>query len=142
MPWIRFSALIFFAMALVNCAKGKSGPSTSAPSIASNVAGQQIVCPISGYYLFNGTNYPCTPGQMVTVGAGVPTTPNPNPTPTPGGVPVTPTPTPLPTGVPPKDSCAAYSAQYPMVTYVVAYYQGQYVCMRDDIAIYYGLAVY
>lgn len=140
MPLFRIAILIVFASFILNCAKGKSGPATSAPSIASNVAGQQITCPISGYYLFNGTNYPCTPGQSVTVGAGVPTTPT--PTPTPGGVPVTPAPNPIPTGVPPKDSCAAYSAQYPLVTYVVAYYQGQYVCMRDDIAIYYGLAVY
>ncbi len=139
MGLFRFAAWILTAAIFIGCAKGKSGPSASAPSIASNVAGQRITCPISGYYLFNGANYPCTPGQTVTVGAGI--APNPAPAPNPQ-IPANPAPNPVPTGVPPRDSCAAYSAQYPLVTYVVAYYQGQYVCMRDDIAIYYGLAVY
>lgn len=140
MGLFRLAALLLTTGFLISCAKGKSGSSAPAPTIASNVAGQRIVCPITGYYLYNGINYPCTPGQTVTVGAGIPAPgvqPNPNPS-----IPVNPAPNPVPTGVPPRDSCAAYSAQYPLVTYVVAYYQGQYVCMRDDIAIYYGLAVY
>ncbi len=139
MGMIRVLIAIVLAATLVNCAKGKSGPSTSAPSIASNnVAGQTIVCPISGYYLYNGTNYPCTPGQSVVVGQGVPA-PAPAPLPGPAPLPVTPAP---PQGVPPQNSCDAWTAQYNGVVYVVAFYQGQYVCMREDIAIYYGLAVY
>lgn len=134
---LRIGILLVFSLALVNCAKSKTGSSPAAPAIASNVAGQQIVCPVSGYYLYNGNNYPCIPGQTVTVGANVPA-PTPAPTPTTP----TPTPNPVPTGVPAQDSCVAWSTQYPGVTYVVAYYQGQYVCMRDDIAAYYGLAVY
>lgn len=130
------------AVFLVNCAKGKTGPSTSAPSIANNVAGQTIICPISGYYLYNGQNFPCTPGQSVVVGQGVQTpVPGPLPAPVPNPIPVQPGPPPY-QGVPPRDACDAWAAQYGGVIYVVALYNGQYVCMRDDIAAYYDLAVY
>ena len=134
----RLASVFVLAAFLVNCAKSKTG-STATPSIASNVAGQTITCPISGYYLFNGVNYACTPGQTITVGANVPT---PTPVPAPSPIPVTPAPVPVPTDVPPQNSCDAYTAQYGGVLYVVAFYQGAYVCMREDIATYYGLAVY
>lgn len=138
MATVRLITLLGICLSLLNCAKGKSGgTAATAPSVASNTAGQTIVCPVSGYYLYNGTNVACVPGQTIVVGNNTLPAPTTTPTPLPA-----PAPQPVPTGVPPQNSCEPYAAQYNGVIYVVAYYQGQYVCMREDLAAYYGLAVY
>ncbi|MBX3022484.1 MAG: hypothetical protein KF799_12495 [Bdellovibrionales bacterium] len=104
-----------------------------------------ITCPSTGYYTSNGMTYTCSPGASVYAGS---TSTNGYMTCTAGGYyvnngityPCTSGSTIYGTGTTTTTSsgyCSQYTAFYG-ITYVLAQYNGQYVCMRLDIAQAYG----
>lgn len=141
MKTLKILGVIFIALNIVNCAKSsKSSKSASTPRTSGYVTcpsngyvmnngasisctpGSQVytggnnsttgytTCPQTGSYVSNGQTYSCTPGQQVYTGGNAGN---------PGGQ--------------QQGYCTMYTAQYG-VPYVLVSYQGQYVCMRYDLA--------
>ncbi|NJL24172.1 MAG: hypothetical protein HC902_02645 [Calothrix sp. SM1_5_4] len=139
---VRTVGILLLGFSLMNCSKSKNSSASSTTTSAyvtcpstgyyTNTLGQNVACtpgtsiylgttattttttttgyttcPTTGYYVSNGVTYTCTPGTSVYIGGTTTTTTT--------------------------NSCAQYTAFYG-VQYVLVNYNGQYVCMRYDIA--------
>jgi hypothetical protein len=125
---------------LASCSKSSKSSRTSATGIV-NQSGY-ATCPASGYLVYQGASYQCTPGTQFYVGNttnGQTICPQ-NGYYTSGGMTYSCTPGQQiysggtnPGGGQQQGYCTQYTQQYG-VPYVLVNYQGQYVCMRYDLS--------